>query len=122
MLAVGVIPFAMIQGPSFRHLAGAVILIVLGAVQLKFAFSQKDLEEELGIRTDERAQFIVMKSGHMTLKILNGLLLAGVFATLLGYALTETAVWLAAALTLWVVDLAILVVLLAVNCYYEKKY
>ncbi len=122
ILTAGVVLLSLFQGPSLRHLAGAVILAVLGAAELWFAFSEKGLEEEMGIRTDERAQFIAVKSGHMTLGILNGLLFAGALLALLGYGLTKAAVWMAAALTLCGVIVAMFVVLLAVNCYYEKKY
>ena len=110
------------QGVSLRHLIGAAILAALGAVELWLAFSPKNMEEEIGIKADERALFIATKSGHMTLRILSGLLFAGAMLALLGYGFTKEALWMAVALTLCGVVVAMFLVLLAVNRHYEKKY
>ena len=72
VLAAGVVLLSLVQGASLRHLIGAAILAALGAVELWFAFSHKSIEEEMGVKADERALFIATKSGHMTLRILNG--------------------------------------------------
>ena len=77
VLTAGVLLLALVQGPSPRHLIGAAILAALGAVEFWFAFSKNSLDEEMGIKADERALFIATKSGHLALRILNGLLLAG---------------------------------------------
>ena len=121
-LAVGVVLLTLLQGPSPRHLTGTVILAALGAVELWFAFSHKSIEEEMGVKADERALFIATKSGHMTLRILNGLLFAGAMLALLGYGFTKDALLMAVALTLCTVVVVMFAVLLAVNCYYEKKF
>ena len=121
-LAVGVVLLTLLQGPSPRHLTGTVILAALGAVEFWFAFSRKSIEEEIGGKVDERALFIATQSGHTTLRVLNGLLFAGAMLALLGYGFTKDALWMAVALTLCGVVVAMFLVLLAVNCYYEKKY
>ena len=122
VLAAGAVLLSLIQGASLRHLIGAAILAALGAVELWFAFSPKNIEEEIGIKADERALFIATKSGHMALRILNGLLFAGAMLALLGYGFTKDGLWMAVALTLCGVVIAMFLVLLAVNCWYEKKY
>lgn len=122
VLAAGVVLLSLFQGPSLRHLVGAAILAALGAVEFWFAFSRKSFEAEIGVKTDERALFIATQSGHMTLRILNGLLFAGAMLALLGYGLTKDVLWMAVALTLCGVVVVTFVVLLAVNCWYEKKY
>ena len=121
-LAVGVVLLTLIQGPSPRHLTGTVILAALGAVEFWFAFSRKSVEEEIGVKVDERALFIATQSGHATLRVLSGLLFAGAMLALLGYGFTKDALWMAVALTLCAVIIVTFLVLLAVNCYYEKKY
>ena len=121
-LAVGVVLLTLLQGPSPRHLTGTVILAALGAVEFWFAFSRKSIEEEIGGKVDERALFIATQSGHTTLRVLNGLLFAGAMLALLGYGFTKDALWMAVALTLCGVVVAMFLVLLAANCYYEKKY
>ena len=121
-LAAGVVLLSLVQGVSLRHLIGAAILAALGAVEFWFAFSRKSIEEEMGVKTDERALFIATKSGHMALRILNGLLFAGAMLALLGYGFTKDALWMAVALTLCTVVVVMFAVLLAVNCYYEKKF
>ena len=122
VLAAGAVLLSLIQGASLRHLIGAAILAALGAVELWFAFSPKNMEEEIGIKADERALFIATKSGHMALRILNGLLFAGAILALLGYGFTRENQWMTVALTLCAVVIVMFLVLLAVNCYYEKKY
>ena len=121
-LAVGVVLLTLLQGPSPRHLTGTVILAALGAVEFWFAFSRKSVEEEIGVKVDERALFIATQSGHATLRVLSGLLFAGAMLALLGYGFTKDALWMAVALTLCAVIIVTFLVLLAVNCYYEKKY
>lgn len=121
-LTAGVLLLALVQGPSPRHLIGAAILAVLGAVEFWFAFSKNSLDEEMGIKADERALFIATKSGHLALRILNGLLFAGAMLALLGYGFTKDVLWMAVALTLCGVVIAMFIILLAANCYYEKKY
>ena len=108
VLAAGVVLLSLVQGVSVRHLIGAVILAAL--------------EEELGAKVDERALFIATRSGHLTVRILNGLLVAGAMLALLGYGVTRDALWMAVALTLCAVVVALFLILLAANCYYEKKY
>ena len=122
VLAAGVVLLSLVQGASLRHLIGAAILAALGAAELWFAFSHKSIEEEMGVKADERALFIATKSGHMTLRILNGLLFAGAMLALLGYGFTKDALLMAVALTLCTVVVVMFAVLLAVNCYYEKKF
>ena len=122
VLCAGVLLLTLAQGVSLRHLIGAAILAALGAVELWFAFSPKNIEEEIGIKADERALFIATKSGHMALRILNGLLFAGAILALLGYGFTRENQWMTVALTLCAVVIVMFLVLLAVNCYYEKKY
>ena len=121
-LVAVVIAAALLQGPSPRHLIGAAILAALGAVEFWFAFSQKSVEEEIQGAADERALFIATQSGHTTLRILSGLLFAGAMLALVGYGFTKDALWMAVALTLCAVIIVTFLVLLAVNCYYEKKY
>ena len=121
-LGAAVIAAALFQGPSPRHLIGAAILAALGAVEFWFACSQKSMEEEMGVKVDERALFIAVKSGHLTLRIVNGLLFAGAVLALAGYGFTRDEVWMAAALTLCTVVVVMFLVLLAVSRYYERKY
>ena len=121
-LAVGAVLLTLLQGPSLRHLIGAAILAALGAVEFWFAFSRKSIEEEIGVKVDERALFIAVKSGHLTLRIVNGLLFAGAVLALAGYGFTRDEVWMAAALTLCAVVVVMFLVLLAVSRYYERKY
>ena len=122
VLAAGVVLLSLVQGASLRHLIGAAILAALGAVEFWFAFAQSSLEEEIQGKADERALFIAAKSGHTALRILNGLLFAGAMLALLGYGFTKDGLWMAVALTLCGVVIAMFIVLLAANCYYEKKY
>ena len=94
----------------------------LGAVEFWFACSRKSIEEEMGAKVDERALFIATQSGHATLRVLSGLLFAGTVLALVGYGFTKDALWMAVALTLCGVVVAMFLVLLVANCYYEKKY
>ena len=121
-LVAVVVAAALLQGPSLRHAVGAVVVAALGAVEFWFACSRKSIEEELGAKVDERALFIATQSGHATLRVLSGLLFAGAVLALVGYGFTKDALWMAVALTLCGVVVAMFLVLLVANCYYEKKY
>ena len=121
-LAAAVIAAALFQGPSLRHAVGAVVVAALGAVEFWFAFSKNSMDAEMGVKVDERALFIAAQSGHLTLRIMNGLLFAGAVLALLGYGFTKDALWMAAALTLCAVVLLMFVILRAANRHYEKKY
>ena len=121
-LVAVVVAAALLQGPSLRHAVGAVVVAALGAVEFWFACSRKSIEEEMGAKVDERALFIATQSGHATLRVLSGLLFAGAVLALVGYGFTKDALWMAVALTLCAVIIVTFLVLLAVNCYYEKKY
>ena len=121
-LVAVVVAAALLQGPSLRHAVGAVVVAALGAVEFWFACSRKSIEEEMGAKVDERALFIATQSGHATLRVLSGLLFAGAVLALVGYGFTKDALWMAVALTLCGVVVAMFLVLLVANCYYEKKY
>ena len=121
-LVAVVVAAALLQGPSLRHAVGAVVVAALGAVEFWFACSRKSVEEEMGAKVDERALFIATQSGHATLRVLSGLLFAGAVLALVGYGFTKDALWMAVALTLCGVVVAMFLVLLVANCYYEKKY
>ena len=121
-LVAVVVAAALLQGPSLRHAVGAVVVAALGAVEFWFACSRKSIEEEMGAKVDERALFIATQSGHATLRVLSGLLFAGAMLALVGYGFTKDALWMAVALTLCGVVVAMFLVLLVANCYYEKKY
>ena len=122
VLCGGILLLALTQGPSLRYLIGAVLLAAMAGVNMRFACSEKDLETEIAGKADERALFIAVQSGHMTLRILNGLLMAGALLALLAYGFTKAFSWMVVALTLFGVVLVLFVVLLAANCYCERKY
>lgn len=121
-LCGGILLLTLIQGPSLRYLIGALLLAAMAGGNLWFACSEKDLETEIGGKIDERALFIAVQSGYMTLRILNGLLLAGALLALVAYGFTQSFSWIVVALTLFTVVLVLFVVLLCANCYCEKKY
>ena len=124
LILFGILEAVTVSVVSIWFMAGslAAILAALGAVEFWFAFAQSSLEEEIQGKVDERALFIATKSGHTALRILNGLLFAGAMLALLGYGFTKDGLWMAVALTLCGVVIAMFLVLLAVNCWYEKKY
>ena len=121
-LTAGVVVFSLVRGASLRHLIGAAILAALGAAELYLAFSRKSLEEEMGVKTDERALFIATQSGHLTLRVMNVLTFLGMIASLLGYAFTRDERWITVTITLCCVIIVMFLVLLAANRHYERKY
>lgn len=122
LLCGGMLLLTLTQGPSLRYLIGALLLAAMAGGNLWFACSEKDLETEIAGKADERALFIAVQSGYMTLRILNSLLLAGALLALLVYGFTKSFSWLVVALTLFSVVPVLFVVLLCANCYCEKKY
>ena len=123
VLAAAVAVFSLVQQiVSPRHLAGAAILVSLGAVEMWFAFSRKSLEEEVQGKVDERQLLIATQSGHLTLRAMNVLTFLGMIASLLGYAFTRDERWITVTITLCCVIIVMFLVLLAANRHYERKY
>ena len=122
VLCSGILLLALIRGIALRYFMGAALLAAMAGVNLWFACREKDLEWEIAGKPDERALFIAVQSGHMTLRILNGLLLAGTLLALLAYGATKSVICMIVALTLVGVLLVLFAVLLAANCYCERKY
>jgi cytosine/uracil/thiamine/allantoin permease len=75
---------------------------------------------EAGKLADERDIFIAMKSGHTTLRIINYLLLIVEILSLVLYGMTKIQTLMIVGATLCSVTVAILLVIILVNIYYEK--
>ena len=120
-LAVVCLTLALGEG-GVRYWIGLGLLCALGGVNFWFALSPKGLEEEMGIRVDERAAFIAAKSAHRAIQVVNSLILLSAVAAFAVYGLTRDGVWLAAGVTLCAVVTVLFFTLLACNFYYERKY
>lgn len=121
-LCVGVLLLPLAGEHSLRHLIGAALLAAMAGLNLWYACSEKNLELEIAGRPDERDLFIAVQSGHLTLRILNGLLPAGALLALVGYGLTRDFAWMVVAITLFGVVLVLFVVLLCANWYCGRRY
>ena len=64
---------------------------------------------------------LVIKSGHATVRIMNYLLLGGCWIALVLYGFTKSALALSVAATLCGVLIAMFIIMLGVNLYYERR-
>lgn len=121
-LAVGCAALGAVYGLEARHIVGLLILLAMAGISFRFAFAPKGLVDEIQGEVDERALFIATKSGHRTIQIMNALSFTAAMLAFLAYGFTRWAVWMTVGVTLCGVLVMMFVVLLAVNCYYERKY
>ena len=122
VFAIACALYGALNGFQVRHGVGLLLLLAMGGVNFWYSGSKDSLETEIRGAVDERTLFIATQSGHRAVQIMNGLIFSAAILAFLAYGFTRRDLWLAAGLTLCGVELAMFLVLLAVNCYYEKKY
>ena len=67
----------LLDGFQLRFLLSALLAVSISLVSFYFAFTHRGIEEELSRYADERDRYLVIKSGHATVRIMNYLLLGG---------------------------------------------
>ena len=65
----------LLDGFQLRFLLSALLAVSISLVSFYFAFTHRGIEEELSRYADERDRYLVIKSGHATVRIMNYLLL-----------------------------------------------
>ena len=110
----------IVNGFSIRYLISAILLILFSLISFVYSFSVKGLEEEINESVDERDSFVIMKSSHKTLQIANWLFFSIVMILILLYGFTKLFVFLISAITLCAVNVILLILMIIMNCYYEK--
>lgn len=111
----------LLTGFQLRVLLSALLAVSLSLVSFYLAFTHRGIEEELSRYTDERDRYLAVKSGHATVRIMNYLLLGGCWMALVLYGLTKSALALSVAVTLCGVLIAMFIIMLGVNLYYERR-
>lgn len=103
-----------------RFLMSGILLLAFAAWNYVIAFSNKGVLEEIERNSDERDYFIIMKSSHMAIKMLNYILCIGCFSSLIVYGAVRSDICMAVALTCCAVLIVLFLVVLGTNMYYEK--
>ena len=115
----------LLDGFQLRFLLSALLAVSISLVSFYFAFTHRGIEEELSRYADERDRYLAIKSGHATVRIMNYLLLGGCWIGLLLYGIcksfTKSALALSVAATLCGVLIAMFIIMLGVNFYYERR-
>lgn len=122
VLAAGCAALALTHAAQPKYLAGALLLLTMGGVNLWFAVSKNGIEQEIGGAVDERALFIATKSGHATTRIMNTALFSGAMLAFMVYSFTKATVYMAVGLTLAAVLAVMFLALLGANLYYERRF
>lgn len=117
LLCFGVLIFVKTEK---RFLTTGILLLAFAAWNYVLAFSSKGVLEEIQSKADERDYFIIMKSSHMALKILNYILCIGCFSSLIVYGAVRSSICIAVASTCCAVLIVLFVVILGSNVYYER--
>ena len=110
-----------LQGREIRFLLSAGLALVWGLVQLYEAFHTKGAAELAAALADERDHYLAAKSSQRALRIFSCLLLAACFALLFSYGLWKRPELLGALAALCAAAGVLVVLLLGVNIYYEKR-
>lgn len=106
---------------EIRFLISGILSILLASYNFIYALLQKGVIEEITSETDERDIYLAMKSAHATIKITNYLLYAGCLISLILYNIYKVTVFMTLGITFSVIILALLIISLIVNRYYEKN-
>lgn len=111
----------MTQGAQPRFVISLIILIAWSVVSYFTAFTKKGVAEQASEYADERDRYIAQHSSHTTLLISNYLLFGGCFLGLFLYGIFKNTVFLTVAVTLCSVLIVMLIVLICVNIWFEKR-
>lgn len=103
-----------------RLMISGALLIALSAVNFIRAFSKKGVLEESAENADERDRYLVMKSSHLVVKIMNYVICSFTFVFIILYAIYKFPYFLLIAGTLCAVLILMFIVLMVVNIYLEK--
>lgn len=106
---------------EFRFVITSLFLFIYAIINFILAFSKRGILEEIGGVADERDKFIAMKSGHLTLKILNYVLSTACFISIVLYGAFKNTIFLSSAILLCSIIVLMFIIMLAVNIYYEKN-
>ena len=110
-----------LQAAGPRYLLSALLLLALAAVNGLRALARPGMLEEAARYADERDRFLVLQASRTALRLLNGLLTAGCFAALVLYGALRRPELLAVGLTLCAVLVLLFVLLLAAECWHERR-
>lgn len=103
-----------------RLMMSGALLIALSAVNFIRAFSKKGVLEESAENADERDRYLVMKSSHLVVKIMNYVICCFTFVFIILYAIYKFPFFIIVAGTLCAVLILMFIVLMVVNIYLEK--
>ena len=103
-----------------RFILAFFLALVYAGFACYSALSKSMPLDELKLNTDERDVFIAMKTSQATLLILNRLLLSACIISILFYAVFRSPFCIAVIITLCSISIALFVIQLLTNLYFEK--
>ena len=121
ILGIICVGFKFTNGANDKISAAAAVLFIWSIYSFITAFTKKGTIESSEKYLDERDKLIVMKSGHMSLTIINYICWGAFIAAMLLFGILKQQVCLIVGYTLGAVILMLLAVSLIVNCYYERR-
>ena len=121
ILAAVCITIAILNVQNLRFIISAVLLLIFAGVNYTYAFSKKDFITEMTNLTDERDQYITMKSCQSMVIIVNYTLLGVCLCCLILSGAFKTTAFLTVAITLCGVLILMFLTTLFANSYYEKR-
>ncbi len=120
LLAIVCFGFMMIGKAETRFIISGIILTSWSAISFFSAFSKKGAAEKALELTDERDRFIVLKSSNTTIKISNYLMGSACFISLCLYGIGENVMFLTIGITLCCCLVAMFLIMLLADIYYNK--
>lgn len=110
----------LLNNGEIRFLVAGIFLLAWSVVSYSFAFSKKGLPESILGCVDERDLYIAMKSGKVTLQIINYLLCGACLISTVLYGISRLPVFIIVAITLCAVLIMLFIIMMGVNIHYEK--
>ncbi|WP_143320171.1 hypothetical protein [Clostridium sp. HBUAS56010] len=119
-LAITCFLVILFKGYEARFLTTGLFLLTWSVTNYFLAFSKTTISKDILGKMDERDKYITMKSGKMSIQILNYLICAVCLLSIILYGLLHLSIFITVSATLSGVLIALFIITLCVNIYYEK--
>ena len=111
---------SLLDKQNLRFIITAILLFVFAVINYKYAFNKGELITDIIKLTDERDQFIAMKSCQTMVNIVSHILLTVCLVSLILYGTFKISTFLIVAVTLCSVLIIMFFTILLTNSYYES--
>lgn len=110
----------ILKGLSLKMGILLPILFLFSITEIKRSLSKSASKEDITAANDERDQYIILKTSHKVLQIINAINYIMVLTSMVMYAVTKNQLWLNWLILSAAYFTVLFVTVISVNIYYEK--